>query len=261
MTFTPDSSLVTHVVPAHPTNIYDPANHGGVPNHPRGLVLHTPQEPADDYESTPVYFSQPNRQASTHYYADNDGDIFQMVPERFGAIANGLRNKPRPAWADPNTSLNWQTLSIEIEGYAATINNTVTLAQTLTVARWIADCARRYRIPVDRQHIIGHYEVADNRSDPGTLDIEGLVLLAQTLAAPPKEEDCDVRLFATTNPYQVWAVMPSANLGGAIRRWVLNAALLAERQALGIWPSTTKVLLPGPDYDRLMRIPQGRDIQ
>lgn len=188
MTFAPDSPLVTHVVPADPTNIYDPANHGGIPNKPRGLVLHTPQEPSDDYESTPVYFSQPNRSASTHFYSDNDGDLFQLVPEHFGAIANGLRNKPRPAWADPNTSLNWQTLSIEIEGYAATIGQTLTARQRATVVAWIVDCAQRHAIPIDRAHVIGHYEVADNRSDPGTLDIDSLVREAQALAVPEEEE-------------------------------------------------------------------------
>ena len=179
MTFAPDSPLVTHVVPADPTNVLRAVNH------PKVIVLHTPEEPSDNYESTPVYFSQPNRSASTHYYADSDGDLYQMVPEAHGAIANGVKGKPYPAGTDPAISLNYQSVNIEIEGYAATIGQTLTARQRTTVLRWIVSCATRYGIPIDRAHVIGHYEVADNRSDPGTLDIDALVREAQALAAPP----------------------------------------------------------------------------
>lgn len=135
------------------------------------------------HESTPAYFAGANRQASTHYYADSDGDWYQMVPERCAAIANGLRGKPRPSWADPATSLNWQTLSVEIEGYAATIHQHCTpgTPQWDSVVRWVEDRTRVHGIPLDRAHVIGHYEVADNRSDPGRLDIQGIVDAALAL--------------------------------------------------------------------------------
>src|SRR3990167_8757003 len=91
------------VYPAHASNYYTPAGHGGVPNRPRALFLHTPEEPSDGHEYTPIFFADPNRQASTHYYADSDGDWYQLVPEVCAAIANGLKGKRLPAWADPNT--------------------------------------------------------------------------------------------------------------------------------------------------------------
>lgn len=159
--------------PAHPTNFYLPENHGGVPNKPRGWVLHTPEEPSDNYESTPVYFSQahPGAEASTHYYLDNDGDVYQMVPERCAAIANGVIGKPYPAWANPNTSLNWQSLNVEIEGYGHSIHLTMLRGgpQWQGLLKLIKHRAAAYGFPADRVHTIGHYQVASNRSDPGPL--------------------------------------------------------------------------------------------
>ena len=170
MTFVADIAGVI-VVPAHPQNILRAVNR------PKVLVLHTPEEDADGIEVTPRYFAEAPRGASTHYYADNDGDLYQCVPEANGAIANGVTIPSRsyPAGTDPAISLNYQSLSIEIEGRAATIARTLTAAQRATVVRWIVDCARRYGIPIDRAHVIGHYEVSNERSDPGTLDIDGIV--------------------------------------------------------------------------------------
>ena len=163
------------VVPADPTNILRPINR------PRVLVLHTPEEAADDIEVTPYYFQRPNLGASTHYYADNDGDLYQMVPEPNGAIANGVLGKPYPEGTDSAISLNYQSLSIEIEGYAASIGQTMPRGgpQWRTVVAWVANRAKKHGIPIQRSRIIGHYEVANNRSDPGTLDIAAIVEDAQ----------------------------------------------------------------------------------
>ncbi len=169
------------VVPAHETNVLRAVNR------PRVLVLHTPEEPADERAATPIYFQTPFRGASTHYFASWGGNLYQLVPEANGALANGVLGKPYPADTDPAVSLNYQSLSIEIEGYAATIAETLTAAQRATVARWIADCARRHGIPLDRQHVIGHYEVASNRSDPGTLDIDDLIAAAKEETMNDKE--------------------------------------------------------------------------
>jgi N-acetyl-anhydromuramyl-L-alanine amidase AmpD len=164
--FAPDYPLAI-VYPAHQTNYRTPAGHGGVPNRPRGCVLHTPEEPADNVESTPAFFAQPNREASTTYYLDNDGDVYQLVPESCMAIANGVEGKPYPSWADPSTSLNWQSFSIEIEGRAATIHETLTPAQWASLIALIRHRCGHYGIPLDREHIIGHYQVSNQRSDPG----------------------------------------------------------------------------------------------
>lgn len=185
------------VVPAHEDNVRPGENY------PKVSVLHTPEEPADNIEVTPYYFSRkiwrPDGQggwyqvrASTHAYADSDGDLFQMVPERYGAIANGVRGKPYPADTKPGWSLNLQSRSIEIEGYAATINVTMPRGgpQWQTTVRWVLAGRQMYGIPIDRAHVIGHYEVADNRTDPGTLDINAIIEDASRLLN--KEQDPNI---------------------------------------------------------------------
>lgn len=173
MSFNPDYPGAI-VVPAHEDN------YGGYEraNSPKAIVLHTPEEPADDYESTPIWFQNPQAQASTHYYGDNDGDIYQMVREIDCPWANGNRGGVNrtwkgvkdawPPWAEVGVSLNCQTISIEIEGKAATIGQTLNDVQFDSLVKWIKNVAGRYNIPLDRDHIIGHFEVATDRTDPGS---------------------------------------------------------------------------------------------
>ena len=179
MTFTPETDGAI-IVPAHSSNILTSR-----PNVPKVSVLHTPQEPADNYESTPVYFQTPNISASTHAYADSDGDLYEMVPIWQGAIANGVTRatKPYPADTDPSYSLNYQSRSIEIEGYAASVHLTCVRGgkQWNTVVRWVLTGHQLYGIPLDRAHVIGHYDVASDRSDPGALDINAIIEDAQAL--------------------------------------------------------------------------------
>ena len=173
MTFTADYPGAI-VSPAHPDNF----GGYGRPNTPKAIVIHTPEEPADDYESTPVWFANPAASASTHYYGDHDGDMYQMVPEADCPWANGNKGGVNrtwkgvkdawPPWAEVGVSLNCQTISIECEGKAATIGQTWTDAQHASLVRWIKDVAGRYGIPLDRDHIIGHFEVATDRTDPGS---------------------------------------------------------------------------------------------
>ena len=159
-------------VPAHATNIITSRR-----NVPKVNVYHTPQEPVDDIEVTPSYFQRPNLGASTHYYDDSDGDLYQMVDEDDGALANGVLGRPYPADTDPSYSLNYQSRSIEIEGYAATIHLTCLRGspQWLTAVRFCLAGHLMDGIPLDRAHNIGHYEVSEERGDPGLLDLDAIV--------------------------------------------------------------------------------------
>lgn len=156
---------------ADSTNVLNPPA-----NHPKGFVLHTPEEPADGDPGTPRWFARPNVGGSTTYFVSYLGFVVQCVPENVGAIANGVTPPlPYPVWADSNISLNRQTLSVEIEGYAATIAQTISPAQKTALLNLIRHRCLAHGIPMDRQHIIGHYEVANNRTDPGTLNIDAIV--------------------------------------------------------------------------------------
>ena len=174
------------LVPAHSTNIITSRR-----NVPKVNVYHTPEEPADDIEVTPGYFQRPNLGASTHYYDDSDGDLYQMVDEDDGALANGVLGRPYPADTDPSYSLNYQSRSIEMEGYAATIHLTCWRGspQWLTAVRFCLAGHLMHGIPIDRAHNIGHYEVSVERSDPGLLDLDAIVEDARRMLEDDMTED------------------------------------------------------------------------
>lgn len=159
--------------PCHVNNCYNPAGHGGVPNKPRAFILHTPEEPPDNYPGTPHWFQNPAAGGSTIYFVAFTGDVYQCLPETWGAIANGFNpgNPQRlsyPSWAAPY-SLNWQTLSVEIEGYAAGIGQSMVIGgpQWNALVALVRDRCEAYGIPLDREHIMGHYQLSVDRTDPG----------------------------------------------------------------------------------------------
>ncbi len=185
------------VIPAYRGNY----GYGAVRNTPRAIVLHTPEEPADDWESTPRWFQNPDAHASTHYYLDNDGDVIQMVPEAEGAYAQGVRTSQRtwkgsagelPPWTGGQGNLNLFAVSIEMEGMAATIHETMPRhgVQWDALLSWIHYVAAKYRIPLDRDHIVGHDEVASHKRDPGgRFDWAGLMADLSPAAEPADDPD------------------------------------------------------------------------
>jgi len=175
MNFKPDYRMAV-AWPAHESNFGYPRSFAEeqaqqLVNQPRAFVLHTAEEPGDPVGSTPLYFDDTGRQASTHYFIPYAGGCYQMVPERYGAWANGLQGKPAPSWADPNKNLNLQTLSVEIEGYAASVHLTMPVGspQWKSLVALIQDRCLYHAISLDREHIMGHYQVSNQRSDPGLL--------------------------------------------------------------------------------------------
>ncbi len=173
--------------PAHRSNYYTAASrpYSGARRRVVALCYHTPEEPWDDNEVTPAWFEDPRANASTNYYADSDGDLYQMVRDDDFAWAQGVRSKdlilPRPSWwRDEFVSYNTCMLSIEIEGYAREIGETFTVGsrQFETVAAWSAFVCRKYGIPIDRAHHVGHSELTRQKSDPGR-DFPWVALLAR----------------------------------------------------------------------------------
>ena len=122
--------------PAHRSNYYSAADrpYGGAPRRQLAICYHTPEEQPDDIETTPAWFQDPAANASTGYYADSDGDLYQMVRDADFAWAQGTRTRkrpntrlPRPSWWRAElVSYNTCMLSIEIEGWARSIGRTFT---------------------------------------------------------------------------------------------------------------------------------------
>jgi N-acetyl-anhydromuramyl-L-alanine amidase AmpD len=190
-------------------------------NVPQAWCLHTPEEPPDETPSTPWYFHN-NDVGSTTYFVAWTGLVFQCVPEERRAYANP-RNKGVPfAWEDPNKPLDCQTLSVEIEGYAATIHLTMPRGspQWVALVRLMADRCRARGFPPERT--FGHYQVSTQRTDPGRLDIGALV--ADVRALMDWKEDT-MKAIVIVDPKGTQAMLTTDG-----RKYVLGSQ--AHKQAL-----------------------------
>ncbi|MFE9257226.1 N-acetylmuramoyl-L-alanine amidase [Streptomyces sp. NPDC006879] len=100
-------------------------------------------------------FKDPKHKAAAHYVVRKDGHIAQMVRELDVAYHSG------------NRSWNQRSIGIEHEGFVHR-KSSFTDAMYAASARLTADICRRYGIPIDRQHIVGHVEVPGaDHTDPG----------------------------------------------------------------------------------------------
>ena len=134
------------------------------------------------YGSAIQHFQDPAAQASAHYVVSDLGQITQMVSEK------------DIAWHAGNWDYNTRAIGIEHEGFA-TGPNWYTPAMYQASAHLIASICSRWGVPMDRAHVIGHYQVPDpnnpgqfggagHHTDPGTnWDWTGYMSLAQSYAA------------------------------------------------------------------------------
>jgi hypothetical protein len=110
------------------------------------IVIHTTEGP---YAAAIRSFSQSGDDASAAYVIrSSDGAITQMVHER------------DVAWHAGNRQYNATSIGIEHEAY---VHNCAwyTNAMYESSARLVAYLTRKYGIPIDRAHIIGHAQVPD----------------------------------------------------------------------------------------------------
>ena len=136
-------------LPAHPNG-----NGGLRSGSIRRIVIHTIE---GSYEGGIAWARNPTSNAGFQYIIRrSDGEVTQMVPDNV------------MGWHACNN--NGDTIGIEHEGHASSAS-TWTAAQVDASARLSGWLARRYGIPVDRDHIVGHGEIQPSgcnyRYDPG----------------------------------------------------------------------------------------------
>ena len=98
-------------------------------------------------------FQTPNFAASAHYVVGYDGAVTQMVREH------------DIAWHAGNWDYNTRSIGIEHAGFAYT-SGLYTTAEYNASAALAASICSRYGVPMDRTHVIGHYQVPDP-NNPG----------------------------------------------------------------------------------------------
>lgn len=128
---------------------------------------------------TDAWFKNPASQVSSHYGIGLTGEVHQYVKEDDMAWANGRVQNPtskivKSLGGNPNN----YSISIEHEG-TATIEWSKAMKDTS--AELIREIAKRHKIPLDRDHIIGHYEIFSGKPNCPAKDksiIDELIRLA-----------------------------------------------------------------------------------
>jgi N-acetyl-anhydromuramyl-L-alanine amidase AmpD len=139
----------------------------GSPNFWQGRNGHTPIAIVDhiivgSLEGADSEFSNSANQVSAHYGVAKDGRIWQWVSTENAAWSNGYITKPDTSigWlnqaAKDNVDPNYYTLSIEHEGKSGDAMPEAQYQATLWLHKLLIGM---YKIIVDRQHIIGHYQL------------------------------------------------------------------------------------------------------
>lgn len=117
-------------------------------------------------ESANIRFQTPNN-SSAHYGISGD-TVFQWVKEENVAYHAG------------NYAMNQKSIGIEHDATAKEDAHPHDLSEESykTSAKLISDISKRYNIPLDREHVIGHKEVKATQC-PGTIDIDKIIRLAK----------------------------------------------------------------------------------
>ena len=158
-TFVPAAYAWNNTADANDYGNYDPANRPADGNQVRSIVIHDTE---GSFDGTVRWFQNPAAYTSTHYVIrSGDGAVTQMV-----------RTKDI-AWHAGNWNVNSESIGIEHEGVAVDGATWYTDAMYRSSAKLVRYLADRYHIPLDRQHIIGHDDVAHDGNyanshwDPG----------------------------------------------------------------------------------------------
>ncbi|MFD2420493.1 N-acetylmuramoyl-L-alanine amidase [Amycolatopsis pigmentata] len=140
-----DWSSADHSDPNNYGN-YDPADRPADGDDIRYIIIHDTES---SYDAAIGAFQSAAHQAASHYVIrSSDGQVTQMVPN--GDVG----------WDVANWTMNQHSISIEHEGYATQGANWYTSAQYRSSAALVRYLAAKYHVPIDRQHIIAHEDVA-----------------------------------------------------------------------------------------------------
>lgn len=147
------------------------------------------------------WLKNPASQASAHYIITKSGRIIQLVREGDKAWHAGSVNKPNWTLYD-GTNPNLYTLGIEHEGQPG---EALTEAQYQATLFLHKELTAKYSIPIDTDHIIGHYRIDSvNRPNcPGSAfpwsrlfsDLKGVVVAPAAPVVVDKDGYLSVRVL------------------------------------------------------------------
>lgn len=159
----------------------------GSPNHQKGRGGETPKivvlhVMAGTLAGTDAWFQNPKSLVSSHYGIGLDGTVHQYVAETDTAWANGRALNPTSAIVKAKGgNPNAYSISIEHEGNDLSKGTT---AQWDASRAIIDEICERWKIPKDREHVIGHYEIFSGKPNCPATDksiIDKLITNEETM--------------------------------------------------------------------------------
>lgn len=135
---------------------------------PDMIVLHVCE---GTFKGSVSWLCNPGSGTSSHYVTGKNGELEQLVDLDKASWCNGTsttkgdkydyRRSTNRLVRERKTNANFYTISIENEGYSYKDGfGKLTEAQYQTVLKLCRELIAKYNIPVDREHIVGHYEIA-----------------------------------------------------------------------------------------------------
>jgi len=140
---------------------------------------------------TDSWFANPASLVSSHYGIGRTGEVHQYVKEEDTAWHAGRVDAPVWKLVKPNINPNLYTIGIEHEGKP---DDVWTDAMKQSSGELIREICQRWQIPIDRNHIVGHFEIFSKKPNCPARDkkiIDELVALAagQQVSHPSQVEE------------------------------------------------------------------------
>ena len=120
---------------------------------PEAVVIHIMD---GTLSGTDSWFANPASQVSAHYGIGKNGEVHQYVQEQDSAWHAGRVDTPVWKFIRPDVNPNLYTIGIEHEGKPEDV---WTAAMKQSSADLIREICERWQIPIDRNHIVGHFEI------------------------------------------------------------------------------------------------------
>jgi hypothetical protein len=154
---------------------------------PIAIVIHIME---GTLTGTDSWFLDEKSKVSAHFGIGKDGAVHQYVHQSDTAWHAGRVNNPswkliKPSGdaANPYINPNYYTLGIEHEGDE---HSDWTDDMYQSSSQVIAALSKRWNIPLDREHVIGHHEIYSLKTCPGfKVDLDKLINLASQVKDVP----------------------------------------------------------------------------
>lgn len=149
---------------------------------PEAVVVHTT---VGTFDSAVGWFALPVSGVSAHYLIGLDGRVGVFVEEEDTARHAGRVHLPTATFVHEGLDPNTVTIGIEFVDDGDPHGIVRPAVQYASGAELLWVISLRWKIPLDREHVVGHREIFAAKTCPGNLDIDRLLREAMVLEHEP----------------------------------------------------------------------------